>query len=144
MTYTNKANQLKAQREARLSVKEETMNNEIPAFTLSLLHAVTNAHILHLRADSTATHLALGEFYPQLEELVDSLVESYQGKYGKIEQYGNEYTAPSTSPIEYMIGLLEYVEACRVDLPQDTYIQNIVDEIVQTITSALNKLRFYK
>jgi hypothetical protein len=124
--------------------EQEAMNNEMPAFSLTLLHAVTNTHILHLRADSTATHLALGEFYPQLEDLIDSLVESYQGKYGKIEDYGNAYTVPSSSPIEYMISLLEYVENNRVDLPQDTYIQNIVDEIVQTITGTLNKLRFYK
>ena len=118
MTFTSKAAQIKQQREMRTQAqKEEAMNNEMPAFSLALLHAVTNAHILHLRADSTATHLALGEFYPQLEDLVDSLVESYQGKYGKIENYGNTYTAPPIAPIEFMIGLLEYVEATRMDLP---------------------------
>lgn len=122
----------------------EIMTNEMPAFSLTLLHAVTNAHILHLRADSTAVHLAMGEFYTSLEELADSLIESYQGKYGKILNYGDFYSAPEASPIEYMIGLLEYVEANRIDLPDDTYIQNIVDEIVQAITATLNKLRFYK
>lgn len=128
----------------KLNEEQTQMNNEMPAFTLTLLHAITNTHILHLRANSTATHLALGEFYPQLEELVDSLVESYQGKYGKIEQYGTAYDAPVESPVEYMIGLLEYVVKNRVDIPQDTYIQNIVDEVEQTIAGTLNKLRFYK
>lgn len=145
--FANKAKALQVARAAHASgFKEEQteMNNEMPAFTLTLLHAITNTHILHLRANSTATHLALGEFYPQLEELVDSLVESYQGKYGKIEQYGTTYDAPVESPVEYMIGLLEYVVKTRVDIPKDTYIQNIVDEVEQTIAGTLNKLRFYK
>lgn len=124
--------------------EDVNMNNEMPAFSLALLHAVTNTHILHLRADSTATHLAMGDFYTSLEELTDNLIEAYQGKYGKIEEYGDFYPVPVKSPIEYMISLLEYVEANRIDLPDDTYIQNIVDEIVQSITSTLNKLRFYK
>lgn len=145
--FASKAKALQVARAAHASgfkEEQEAMNNEMPAFSLTLLHAVTNGHILHLRADSTATHLAMGEFYTSLEELVDSLVESYQGKYGKIDQYGGFYQQPAASPVEFMISLLEYVEANRVDLPQDTYIQNIVDEIVQTITSTLNKLRFYK
>ena len=128
----------------KLKEEQTKMNNEMPAFALTLLHAVTNTHIMHLRANSTATHLALGEFYPQLEDLVDSLVESYQGKYGQIMEYGTAYEAPANSPVEYMIGLAEYVQNNRVDLPQDSYIQNIVDEIVQSITSTLHKLRFYK
>lgn len=124
--------------------KEMATNNEMPSFALVMLHAVTNGHILHLAADSTAVHLAMGEFYTSLEGLADELIESYQGKYEKITDYGSFYMAPPKSPIEFMISLLEYVENNRDDLPQDTYLQNIVDEIVQTITSTLNKLRFYK
>lgn len=145
--FATKAKALQVARAAHASgFKEEqqNMNAEMPKFASDLLHAVTNTHIMHLRANSTATHLALGEFYPQLESLVDSLVESYQGKYGQIMEYGKEYEPPINSPIEYMIALAEYVQTARVDLPQDTYIQNIVDEIMQVITSTLNKLRFYK
>lgn len=121
------------------------MNNEKCAeFGIALLHAVTNAHILHLRADTISVHQAMGEFYPSIEELADAYIEACQGKYGKIEDYGNSYNAPPTSPIEYMVGLMEYVVTIRTELPQDTYLQNIVDEIEQSIASTLNKLRFYK
>jgi len=42
-------------------------------FILTLLHAVTNTHILHFRASTNAEHLQLGEFYPALSDLVDTL-----------------------------------------------------------------------
>lgn len=124
--------------------KGEAQMNPVADFALCLLHGVTNGHILHLRADSTAVHLAMGEFYTSLEELADSFIESYQGKYDKIKDYGNDYTPPPESPIEFMIAFLEEIDAYRKDIPQDTYLQNIVDEITQTTTSTLNKLRFYK
>lgn len=125
--------------------KEEiVMDNQVRSFALNLLHGVTNAHILHLRADTTAVHLAMGEFYSTLEELTDSFIEAYQGKYEKIMDYGDAYAPPTLSPVEYMIAFLEDVEDKRQSLPQDTYLQNIVDEITQAITSTLNKLRYYK
>ena len=146
--FDTKAKALQVARAAHASGfrEESEMDNtkEMPAFALNMLHSVTNGHILHLAADSTAVHLAMGEFYTGMEELVDDLVEAFQGKYNKIINYGSNYQPPPSSPVEYMVALLEYVEEARIDLPQDTYIQNIIDEIVQQITSTLNKLRFYK
>ena len=48
-------------------------------FILTLLHAATNAHILHLRSRSFAEHSALGEFYQALPDLADKLAEAIQG-----------------------------------------------------------------
>lgn len=43
------------------------------------------AHILHLKATgegSFAKHLALNEYYDGIVDLIDSLVETYQGQFG--------------------------------------------------------------
>lgn len=143
--FATKLQAIKVARAAYASgYKEEIEMNPTPSFALCLLHIVTNAHILHLRADSFAVHEALGEFYNEFDDLVDAYVEAYQGKYGKITDYGTEYMTPSDSPIEYMISVLEYIESTRTELKQDSYLQNIIDEMMASVTSTLNKLRHYK
>ena len=51
---------------------------------IKLLHARTNAHILHLGTTSFAKHKALNDFYDEIVDLVDTLAEAYQGDYGLI------------------------------------------------------------
>ena len=122
----------------------EQAMSDISTFAAGLLHGITNLHILHLRANTFAEHSALGEAYESLTDLADSFIEAYQGKYNKIEDYGTEYNPPPSSPTEYVVGFIEWVTTNRAAIPQDTYLQNIVDEITQTLASALNKLRNYK
>ena len=43
------------------------------------------AHQAHWATDSYAEHMALGSFYDDIIESVDSIVEVYQGKFGKIK-----------------------------------------------------------
>jgi hypothetical protein len=43
-----------------------------------------------------------------------------------------------------LTSLKNFVDDARKDLPQETQIQNIVDEIAQLIDSTLYKLRFLK
>jgi len=112
---------------------------------LVLLHSATNAHILHLQAKSFSEHSALGGFYEAMPELVDSLVEAIQGMTGEIIQYPADYYPPLENGLEELESLKEYFDSeRRVQLPKDTEIQNIADEISQLIDSTLYKLRFLK
>ena len=61
--------------------------NEAGSFVLTLLHAATNAHLLHLKSRSYAEHMALGTFYAELPDLVDALAESIQGLKGELLDY---------------------------------------------------------
>ena len=106
-----------------------------------LLHSVTNTHILHLQTKSYAEHKALEEFYSEVGDLVDAFVEAYQGKYGIIEDYPEDYKLPQPS-IQYIVGLSSYLQDARPFLPQDTELQNILDEIASLLDSTLYKLRF--
>ena len=113
-------------------------------FALTLLHSATNTHIQHLRVTgvgSYAAHKALQGYYEAIPDLVDAVVESYQGKYGIIESYPNVYHSP-TDPVKYLESLQKFVAEGRQDLPQDTELQNIVDEIADLINTTTYKLKF--
>ncbi len=118
--------------------------NKMAEFVLMMLHAVTNTHLLHLRSRSYAEHMALGAFYPALEELVDALAESMQGKYEALMEYPNDYVAPQDSSIEELEAISEYVQEARTDLPQDSEIQNQIDEIQALVNSTIYKLTFLR
>lgn len=114
-----------------------------PEFVMMLLHAVTNAHILHFQSRSYSQHMALGDFYDGLGELVDTLVEAYQGKYGIISNYPSEYDQPP-EPVAYLNSLKTGVAQMRGRMPKDSELQNIIDEIAALIDTTLYKLRFLK
>jgi hypothetical protein len=114
---------------------------ECALFTLTLLHSATNAHLMHFKTRSFSEHMALGTYYDEIVDLVDSLVESYQGKYGIVEDYPNVYHSPK-DPIKYFESLQRFVADARQDLPQDSELQNIVDEIADLINTTTYKLKF--
>ena len=116
--------------------------NKCPEFVLGLFHAVTNTHILHLQTRSFSVHSALGTYYINLGELVDTFAESYQGKYGIIDGYKAEYFLPSSSALEYLIQISDFITQTRINLPQDSELQNLVDEIQSQTDSTIYKLRF--
>ena len=115
-------------------------------FILTLLHAATNAHILHLRSKSFSEHMALGEFYQALPDLVDAVVEATQGLTNQLIDYPVMYYAPESTGLEELEMLKDYVFETRhkEDIPQQTEIQNLIDEIASQIDSTLYKLRFLK
>lgn len=117
---------------------------ECAALVEALLHAGTNAHILHLKTTSYAQHKALGEFYKSIIELADDFAEAYQGIYGIITDYPGDYKPPVTDPVAELRTLGVKVRNLRKKLPQDTELQNLIDEIAGEIDKTLYKLRFLK
>jgi hypothetical protein len=109
------------------------------------MSARTQAHVFHLQTPSFAAHKALNEFYDEIVDTIDGLVESYQGKYGIVKGYGNvtlqEYQS-CDGIILYFTTLVNFLEKSRSMICQDSFIQNQVDELVALIYSLLYKLRF--
>lgn len=108
-------------------------------------HARTNAHVLHLKTRSYATHKALNEFYDDIVPIADTLAEAYQGDEGLITDYPARYT-PVEDPKELVDGLALWIQSNRYKCcdEDDTYLQNIIDEIVQLCRSTSYKLKFLK
>jgi hypothetical protein len=123
----------------------EKQLDPVMQFTMCLLHSVTNAHILHLTTKSLSEHVALGAYYGEVGDLVDNFIEAFQGKYGLLHDFTIDYQLPD-QPVAYMTYLKDEVATLRKSerFPQDSELQNIVDEIAQLIDSTLYKLRFLK
>lgn len=111
-----------------------------------LLESVTIAHILHLQQGgpgSFARHMALGDFYEELDDLTDHLIEEYQGCYDLITDYQATYAAPGDA-LSFVDELYEYIEENRQEISDDSHIQNRIDEICSLISRTKYKLRFLK
>ena len=115
---------------------------EAAEFVLTLLHAATNTHLLHWQSKSYAEHVALGEFYTELPELVDQLAEAIMGRYDMTFTFKDSYYTPAATGKAELESLKEYVQEERKEIPQDSEIQNLTDEIAQLIDKTLYMLRF--
>lgn len=99
-----------------------------------LMHSRNQVHVFHLRVQgegSYARHKALEIYYEDIVDLVDTLVESYQGKYGlinfkSVNKIDND--ASSENIISYFERLCGIVNNKREQI-NDSYILNILDEI---------------
>ena len=119
--------------------------NEFVQLISTLLASRTQAHIFHWQNEgigSDAAHRALGDYYDGIIDLIDPLVESFQGRYDT--QKG--YTSPASFKedgqfLTYFEALTKYVETIRTKIPQDSYIQNQVDEIVKLLELTKFKLK---
>jgi hypothetical protein len=122
----------------------QTSTNKVAhEFFYVLLMAAPHAHILHLQTRSIAEHLALNELYTGLPELTDTLIESYQGKYGLVMDYPANATMPTmSSPAAMVIALNKYVDEKRAGVSDDSEIQNAIDEIVTLLNQTTYKLKF--
>ena len=116
-------------------------------FISTLFASRTQAHVFHLQTNSFAAHKALNEYYDGIVDITDGIAESVQGKYGIITGYSNIDLLEGNDcneVIKYFTALEMYVERARQTMPQDSYIQNQVDEVVALIVSTIYKLKFLK
>ena len=119
--------------------------DQFALFIGTLMQSRNQAHIYHLQTESFAQHKALNDYYDEIVDLIDSLVETYQGRYGILRGYKmpGMIKEDGNAPV-YFEGLCKFVETIRTSLPQDTYIQNQIDEVVALIESTKYKLKFLK
>lgn len=112
---------------------------------VNLLKIQNQLRILHWQTNSYAQHKAFGKTYDDLDELIDTLVEIHQGKYGVITY---------TTPIEFNLVNIDEIEIDQIliqlneyltgpfnemmDSVKDTDCLNVRDEILTVI----NKLRY--
>jgi hypothetical protein len=109
----------------------------------TLMQSRNQAHIYHLQTESFAAHAALNTYYDEIVELFDGLVESYQGRYGILRDYKMAGAIKEDdNPIVYFEALTKFVETIRAKCPQDSYIQNQIDTVVELLESTKYKLKY--
>jgi hypothetical protein len=122
------------------------VENTLQELVMDLLHSAIVTHIMHWQTESYAQHIALGEYYSEIPELVDSVIEAYQGKTGiilrdfpiEMEDY------EKMNPLAYMEQLSAELTDGRALFGADPEIQNLVDAIADLIDSTMYKLRRFK
>jgi hypothetical protein len=121
------------------------MSNLAGELVMRCFHARTTAHILHLKSHSYAQHVALNEFYDGIIPLADSFAEKYQGRYGLIDYPALRYT-PEPNGITLMENLADWLSENRYKVCEktETFLQNIIDEIVEQVYETKYKLTFLK
>lgn len=119
-------------------------------FFSKLFESREKSHIFHLQAkgseSSLVTHLALETYYDDIVDLIDDLIEIYQGQYGIVEGY--EILAKGETPND----VIEYFEELALIITkdkncisnEDTHLHSIIDDIVSLIYKTLYKLKFLK
>ena len=133
--------------EVEIKKEEKNETGDVVDMIATLLHSRNQAHIFHWQTKSQssfAEHKALQKYYEGIVELIDGLVEAYQGKYGIIEHFTcegvNQFVDIQTS-VDYFVELLDMIEENRKSV-EDSYLQNEIDTIVKLINATLYKLRF--
>jgi hypothetical protein len=123
----------------------EAPSNVMGEFAMCLLNGVTAGHIHHLGTDSYSQHMALGEFYVELDKRADKFMEAYQGRYSKII-FAEKALFLGENGLELVQYICDQIEYYRngVGFPQDSELQNIVDELLDLADSTKYKLRFLK
>jgi len=114
-------------------------------FVAALLNSSTVAHLIHLSTTSYSEHKALGHFYEDILDLADRYAETYAGHHGVIPvaMYPDEFKVQKDGKT-YIANLLQFSQSMRKQLPDDSDLTNIHDEINGLIASTLYKLERFK
>jgi DNA-binding ferritin-like protein len=113
----------------------------------TLMASRDQAHIFHWQTTgdgSYAAHMALNAYYDAIPDMVDALVESYQGKHGIIKGYEpaerfDEYSKDGA--VKYFKALATFVERVYTKFPkEDTNIINQLDAFKDLIYTTIYKL----
>lgn len=126
-------------------------SNEVSTFFSKLFESKEMAHVYHLqvRGDegSYAAHMALGSYYEEVLDMIDNVIEVYQGQYGLIEGYEviDTKETKTKDSVAYFEEVAEYVKHARKCISEeDTHLHSIIDDIVCLIYKTLYKLKFNK
>jgi hypothetical protein len=123
---------------------EQAQTDVLSDMAMLLLHGVTAAHVHHwntIGPDAYAQHKAIGAFYEKLDDLTDSLIEGcLLDKSKKIAP-----TRPfflGETPLALVNYIYDEVAMLRrnTGFPQDSEVQNAVDEIAMLCRHTINKL----
>lgn len=97
----------------------------------------------HLKTPKYSAHKALNDFYDDIPDLVDQLIEDYMGIHGKVENYKNILDAEHEDEVAYLEALRKVCKEGR-ELLDDSELESDMDSILSLIDSTLYQLKELK
>ena len=107
----------------------------------TLQECVTITWRLHLKTRKHHIHVTLNEFYEKALDIVDDIIEQYQGIYGVVEDtFTNCVVGDGKSESEYLTELKTFIENNRCVLGNHSEINSTIDEFLALIDSTIYKI----
>ena len=98
----------------------------------------------HLQTGKYSKHMALDEFYKDMPEAIDDLIEAYQGHNSvKVEDYKNIIDATEYDALGYLEALHDMIHESKY-LLEGSELLSLLDECLSIIDSTMYKLRELK
>lgn len=115
---------------------------KIEEFFGTLQQSTVKSWRYHLKASKKTEHDILDDYYKEIPEKVDKLIEDYQGRHGIVYHYKNIISGEMTT-IEYFEKLQKFVDDNR-ELFKESELKSDIDDILSLIDSTLYKLKELK
>jgi DNA-binding ferritin-like protein len=129
-------------------MEQEMMGETSPIVEMvsKLRFSVEQTQVYHWQSQSLSEHKALNRYYDGIPDIVDGIVESYQGKYGIQTGYKmfelRDYSSPE-EVINFLKKIVEDVESLRQSI-KESYIQNQIDNVIELTETTIYKLENLK
>ena len=125
-----------------------TCNDEsvsVGNFFGTLQESITIVWKMHLKTRKYSTHIALNEFYEKALDIVDDIIEQYQGIYGIVEEpFANTIFGDGMAENEYLSELKDFIFSHKSILGEHSEINSVVDDFLGLIDSTLYKVTCLK
>lgn len=96
----------------------------------------------HLRTAKYSKHMALNDFYEEMPEKVDALIEAWMGVNGKkIKSYDNILQSKNMNTLSYLKDLRKVVKEGYTLMDGNAELEALLDDIVELIDSTLYKVK---
>ena len=108
----------------------------------TLQQSVVGSWRKHLRTAKYGKHEALDEFYKEMPEKVDALVEAWMGANGKkVGKFENLLTSANYNTLSYLKELKKICKQGYELMGEDDELKSLLDDIVNLINSTLYKVK---
>lgn len=111
----------------------------------TLQQSIVDVWRYHLETGKYSSHEALNDYYEDMPEEVDRLIEDYMGLYGKIKEYKSVINrSEHESPVDYLKALRKLTVDGKDELIDDDELDSDIDNVLSLIDTTLYKLKELK
>ena len=96
----------------------------------------------HLRSAKYGKHMALDEFYKDMPDKVDDLIEAWMGAHGKkVGNFTNILTSSNLNTLKYLTELKRVCKEGRTLMGGNDELNSLLDDIINLINTTLYKVK---
>ena len=120
------------------SVVSDITNGFIGSLMMSKVHM----HIYHLQTNSFAVHKATQDYYENITEKIDSIIEGLQGATNQIfKVYRDDVGFCPEGAAAYAHKLMDFIKQYQSMIPEDlSAIKAEIDDVIQMLNELLYKI----